>query len=127
MTPDDRKYVSTHEWVMVDEDIATVGITDHAQGALGDITFVELPSVGDSVKKGEEAGVIESVKAASDVYTPIDGEIREVNSALEDSPEIINQDPYGDGWIFRLSNIDEAQLEDLMSAAEYEQGPGDDG
>jgi len=112
---------------MVDEDIATVGITDHAQGALGDITFVELPAVGDSVKKGEEAGVIESVKAASDVYSPIDGEIREVNSSREDSPEIINQDPYGDGWIFRMCNIDESQLEDLMSAAEYEQGPGDDG
>lgn len=122
MTPDDRKYGKTHEWVKVEGDLAVVGISDHAQEALGDITFVEQPAVGDAVKQGGECGVIESVKAASDIYAPIGGEIAEINSGLEDAPEQINQDPYGAGWILKLKDFDAAQLEGLLSAAAYEAG-----
>ncbi|MDP6526481.1 MAG: glycine cleavage system protein GcvH [Kiritimatiellia bacterium] len=118
VTPDDRKYALTHEWLMIEENVGTVGITDHAQNSLGDITFVELPTVGEAVKKGDECAVIESVKAASDIYSPATGIISEVNSAVEDSPETINKDPYGDGWIFRLENMEEAG--ELVSADEYE-------
>jgi glycine cleavage system H protein len=103
---------------MIEENVGTVGITDHAQNSLGDITFVELPTVGEAVKKGDECAVIESVKAASDIYSPATGIISEVNSAVEDSPETINKDPYGDGWIFRLENMEEAG--ELVSADEYE-------
>ena len=122
MTPDDRKYGKTHEWVKVEGDLAVVGISDHAQEALGDITFVEQPAVGDAVKQGGECGVIESVKAASDIYAPIGGEIAEINSGLEDAPEQFNQDPYGAGWILKLKDFDAAQLEGLLSAAAYEAG-----
>lgn len=121
MTPDDRTYAATHEWLMIEDNVGTVGITDHAQSALGDITFVELPTVGEIVKKGDECAVIESVKAASDIYAPVTGRISEVNSEIEDSPESINKDPYGDGWIFRMKNMEEDEATKLLSATEYEQ------
>lgn len=120
MTPDDRKYTKTHEWIKVEGDMAIVGITDHAQEALGDITFVELPAVGQAVEQGGECGVIESVKAASDMYAPIAGEVAETNSELDDKPEIVNNDPYEKGWIFKLKNFSEKQMKSLMDATEYE-------
>jgi glycine cleavage system H protein len=122
MTPDDRKYAKTHEWVKIEGDTATVGITDHAQEALGDITFVELPAVGDALTQGGECGVIESVKAASDIYAPVGGEVAEVNTELENAPELINQDPYGNGWVLKLKNVDATQPDGLMAASDYEAG-----
>jgi glycine cleavage system H protein len=116
--PAELKYTATHEWARVnDDDTVTVGITDHAQKQLGDMVFVELPEVGRSVKAAEECAVVESVKAASDVYSPLAGEVIAVNRALDDSPELINKDPYGEGWLFRL-RADES-LEGLMDAAAY--------
>ncbi|CAN5629135.1 MAG: glycine cleavage system protein GcvH [Actinomycetota bacterium] len=118
--PQDLKYTKSHEWVRTDEngDTATIGITDHAQDELGDVVFVELPSVGDTFDKGETFGTVESVKAVSDLYAPIAGEVVEVNSALEDSPEKINEDPYGEGWILKLKTSGDSG--DLLSAADYE-------
>ncbi|SRR5690554_1754743 len=124
--PSDLKYVSSHEWVRVEGDIATVGITDHAQDALGDVVYVELPEVGDQLDAGDEAGVVESVKAASDIYSPISGEVIEINEELADSPETINQDPYHDGWFYKLRISDAAELEDLLSGEEYLAGVEDD-
>ena len=119
-TPDDRRYTKSHEWVMLDGDIAVVGISDYAQESLGDITYVELPTVGAACTQGGEFGVIESVKAASDLYAPVDGEICEVNGKLDDSPETVNQDPYGAGWIIKLKGVEASQLEGLMDAAAYQ-------
>ncbi len=119
-TPTDLKYATSHEWVRLDGDIITVGITDHAQEALGDLVFVELPEVGDSVNAGDEAGVVESVKAASDIYAPVSGEVVEINPALEDTPELINSDPYGEGWMYKIKVSDLAELDDMMSADEYD-------
>jgi len=120
MTPDDRKYAKTHEWIKIEGDTATVGITDHAQEALGDITYVELPDVGNAVEQGGECCVIESVKAASDILAPVSGEIAEVNGELEDKPEAVNQDPYGNGWFFKLAKFDPAQADSLLDASGYE-------
>jgi len=120
MTPTDRKYAKTHEWVKIESDVAVVGITDHAQKALGDITFVERPSNGRKFEQGKECGVIESVKAASDLYAPVSGEVAETNSALEANPGLINEDPYGKGWILKLKNANAAQLGSLMDAAAYD-------
>jgi glycine cleavage system H protein len=97
----------------------TIGITEHAQDLLGDVVFVELPDVGDEVSAGDDAGVVESVKAASDVYAPLSGEVVEINEALEDSPELVNSDPYGDGWFFKLKLTDPAELDDLLDADGY--------
>jgi glycine cleavage system H protein len=119
-TPTDLKYATSHEWARLDSDIITVGITDHAQEALGDLVFVELPEVGDSVNAGDEAGVVESVKAASDIYAPVSGEVVEINPALEDTPELINSDPYGEGWMYKIKVSDLAELDDMMSADEYD-------
>lgn len=120
--PGELKYASSHEWVRVEADgTAYVGITDHAQAALGDLVFVELPDVEATLAAAEEAGVVESVKAASDIYSPVSGEVIAVNEALEDAPELINSDPYGDGWIFRIRLSDKEELEDLLSADEYEE------
>ncbi|MCX7726722.1 MAG: glycine cleavage system protein GcvH [Chitinispirillaceae bacterium] len=119
MVPEDRKYTKTHEWVALDGKIATVGITDHAQDSLGDITFVEPPSRGTEVKQNKECGVIESVKAASDLYSPISGKVVETNSDLKTTPEIINSDPYGKGWIFKVEISDEKELLSLMDAKAY--------
>jgi glycine cleavage system H protein len=118
--PTELRYAASHEWVRLEEDgSVVVGITDHAQDALGDVVFVELPEVGASVAMGSECSVVESVKAASDIYAPISGEILEVNEALEDAPETINTDPYGDGWMFRLRPDNEEQLNDLLDADGY--------
>jgi len=118
--PSDLKYSQTHEWIRVYGDTATVGITAHAQDTLGDITFVELPKVGASLKKGGEAGVIESVKAASDLLTPISGEVQTVNNALTSAPEQINSEPYGAGWLFTVKIADKAEIDTLMDAEAYE-------
>jgi glycine cleavage system H protein len=112
-------YTEEHEWIRVEGDEATVGITDFAQGQLGDIVFVELPEAGRQVTKGGEAAVVESVKAASDVYAPVDGEIVEPNPALGDDPSLVNSDPEGEGWFFRLRLSDRSQLEGLMDASAY--------
>lgn len=118
--PSELKYTKSHEWVRVDEDgIGTIGITDHAQELLGDLVFVELPEVGSELDAGTECAVVESVKAASDVYSPLSGEVVEVNETLADAPETINQDAYEDGWIFRLRLSDPTQLEGLMDADSY--------
>ena len=112
-------YTEEHEWISVEGDTATVGITDFAQGQLGDIVFVELPEAGRQVTKGGEAAVVESVKAASDVYAPVDGEVTEPNAALSDDPSLANSDPEGEGWFFRLRLADRSQLEGLMDAEAY--------
>jgi glycine cleavage system H protein len=119
MIRDDRKYTKTHEWVLRSGDSATVGISDHAQEALGDITFVELPKTGAALKKAKECGVIESVKAASDLFSPVSGKVTEVNGSLETAPEAINADPYGTGWMFKLSGLSDAEFADLLDAAAY--------
>ncbi|MGZ0174636.1 MAG: glycine cleavage system protein GcvH [Planctomycetales bacterium] len=119
MNPSDRKYTKSHEWIKVEDGEAIVGITDYAQEAMGDVTFVELPSVGASFSKAADCGVIESVKAASDLYCPVGGTIGDVNASLEDAPELINQDPYEDGWLLKLRDFDEAQIAELMTADEY--------
>ena len=119
-TPAELKYASSHEWARLEEDgTVTVGITDHAQEALGDVVFVELPEQGDTLAAGDEAGVVESVKAASDIYAPVGGEVIAVNAALEDEPETVNADPYNDGWFYKLQPSDTGELEKLLSADEY--------
>ena len=115
--PEDLQYTDSHEWVRIEGDTATIGITDHAQDELGDVVFVELPDEGATFDAGESFGTVESVKAVSDLYTPVGGEVVEVNSALEDAPENINEDPYGEGWIVKLRITDRA---DLLSPEEYE-------
>jgi glycine cleavage system H protein len=121
LTPSELKYASSHEWARREEDgSVTVGISDHAQDALGDVVFVELPEVGDILAAGEEAGVVESVKAASDIYAPISGEVLAVNEQLEDEPETVNSDPYNDGWFFRLQPSDASELDALLSAEDYQ-------
>jgi glycine cleavage system H protein len=116
--PEELQYTRSHEWVRTEDDTATIGITDYAQEELGDIVYVELPEQGDTFDAGDSLGSIESVKAVSDLYTPVGGEVVEVNEALNDSPEKINEDPYGDGWIVKLRVSDEG---DLLSASDYEQ------
>lgn len=119
-TPSELKYAKSHEWVRLEEDgTVTTGITHHAQEQLGDVVFVELPEVGTVLKAQDEAGVVESVKAASDIYAPVSGEVIAVNDALSDDSELINKDPYGAGWIYKLRIDNEADLDDLMSADEY--------
>ena len=112
-------YTEEHEWIRVEGDTATVGITDFAQGQLGDVVFVELPSAGQQVTKGGEAAVVESVKAASDVYAPVTGEVTEANGALTDDPSLVNTDPEGEGWFFRLRLSDISELDGLMDADSY--------
>ena len=112
-------YTKEHEWIRVEGDQATVGITDFAQGQLGDVVFVELPDVGKQVSKGGDAAVVESVKAASDVYSPVSGEVTEANQALVDDPSLANSDPEGEGWFFRLRLSDQSELEGLMDAGAY--------
>lgn len=119
--PSDLKYTREHEWVRVDDDATvTVGITDHAQAQLGDLVFVEVPEVGTSFGAGDAAAVVESVKAASDVYAPVAGEIVEANEALSDNPELINNDPFGEGWIFQLKIENPDALEELLTPDDYE-------
>lgn len=115
-----RYFTDEHEWIDVDGDVATVGITDYAQGQLGDIVFVELPQPGTQVQKGKDAAVVESVKAASDVYAPITGEVVEANDALEGDPALVNTAPEGEGWFFKMAIADKGELEGLMDAAAYQ-------
>lgn len=118
--PEELKYSREHEWALVEGKVATIGITDFAQDKLGDIVFVELPAVGDKVVKDEAMGVVESVKAVSDVYSPVSGTVIEINDDLPDSPDMINEDPYGDGWIVKIQMSDPTDLEDLMDSEAYE-------
>ena len=120
MTPEDRRFTRSHEWVKQEGDLIVVGITDHAQELLGDITFVELPEPDEAVEAGHDCCVVESVKAASDIYAPLGGMICEVNLALSDRPELINEDPYGEGWIFKLSGCSEEGFEALLDAVHYD-------
>lgn len=118
--PENFKYSKTHEWVYVEENgEITIGITAHAQSLLGDMVFVELPELREAFKAGEEIGVLESVKAAADLYAPLSGNIVEVNDKLVDSPSLVNSDPYGDGWLFKIKASDEAELQDLLDANAY--------
>lgn len=118
--PPELKYASSHEWARLEEDgTVTVGITDHAQEALGDVVYVELPELGRQFGSGDEAGVVESVKAASDVYAPVSGSVIAINSQLDDAPETVNADPYGDGWFYRLQPNDASELDQLLDAEAY--------
>jgi glycine cleavage system H protein len=120
--PSDLKYASTHEWVKIEGDLVVTGISDHAQDALGDLVYVEMPEVGQQVTAGEQAGVVESVKTASDIHAPISGVVVEVNTALEDDPDFVNDEPYGKGWIYKIKphNIDDVNA--LLSSTDYEAG-----
>ena len=118
--PEELKYTEDHEWVLLEGDLVSIGISDFAQDQLGDVVFVELPEVGDKVEVGKAFGVVESVKAVSDIYAPLAGEVIEINSDLPDSPESINTSPYEDGWMIRIKPDDVAELDGLMSASEYQ-------
>ncbi len=125
--PSELKYATSHEWVRNEGDgIVTVGITEHAQELLGDMVFVELPEVGDTVSTGDDVAVAESVKAASDIYAPVTGEVVEVNEDLEDSPELVNSDAFGDGWMFKVKVEDVSELENLLDAEGYENSIDED-
>mgnify|MGYP003564790585 CR=1 FL=1 len=119
MVLDDRKYNKSHEWIKIEDDLAVIGISDHAQDSLGDITFVELPEINKKVSAGDECCVVESVKAASDIYSPCSGTVAEVNTLLESTPEEINSSPYESGWIFKLKDFDPAEIDSFMDAAAY--------
>jgi glycine cleavage system H protein len=119
--PADLKYLDSHEWARVESDgTVTIGISDHAQGALGDLVFVEVPEVGKALSKGGAAAVVESVKAASDVYSPVSGEVVAANDALSGSPELVNSDPYGAGWLFKIKPSNASELQQLLDAKAYE-------
>ncbi len=120
MYPKDLKYHTEHEWVRTEDGIAVIGISDFAQEQLGEVVYVDLPVAGDAIEAGDAFGEVESVKSVSELYTPVSGEIIEVNSALDDDPGAINQEPYGDGWIIKVRMSDESQLDDLMDADAYE-------
>ena len=118
-TPVELRYATTHEWALLDDGVVTVGISDFAQDALGDVVYVELPEIGQEVAAGAEVAVVESVKAASDIYAPVSGTVAAVNETLEDAPERVNQDPYGDGWFFKIEPLDAGELDNLLSAEAY--------
>ena len=117
--PEDLRYTNDHEWLRVEDGIGTIGISDYAQGELTDITFVELVDVGTDLKKGDTFGTVDGIKAVSDVYSPVDGTITEVNGELEDQPELINEEPYGKGWMIRIKLADESQIVDMLDSAAY--------
>ena len=119
--PEDLRYSKDHEWVRVEGDVAIIGITDYAQSELGDIVFVEVPTVGESLSKGDTLGTIEAVKTVADIYMPVDGEVLEMNPDLEGTPELINQDPYGKGWIAKVKLSDLAQVEELLTVDQYKE------
>ncbi len=119
--PEELKYTEEHEWVLIEEEIVTIGITDYAQDSLGDIVFVELPEVGAILEAGKPFGVVESVKAVSDIYSPVSGEVVEINEELVGAPEVINTSPYEDGWMIKVKLSDTAQLDDLLDAEEYQE------
>ena len=120
-TPSNLKFLETHEWIKIEDQTVTVGISDHAQSELGDVVFVELPAIGDEFVSGDEAAVVESVKAASEVYTPLSGEVVEVNEVLEENPELVNTSPYEDGWFFKMKVTDEnlGSADNMMTSDEY--------
>lgn len=122
--PSDLRYAKSHEWVRVTGDTATVGITDHAQHELTDVVFVELPQAGRSIKAGEACAVVESVKTASDIYSPLSGEVTDANIAASNDPALVNSDPYGQGWLFKLKNVLPAELDQLLTAEQYENQVG---
>ena len=120
--PADLRYTASHEWIRLGDDgTLTVGITDHAQDQLGEIVYLELPAVGEKISKDDPFGVVESVKAVSDIYAPVSGTVVEVNEGLPESPEVINEDPYGDGWLIKVRISDLSELEDLMDGEEYDE------
>ncbi|HYM60832.1 MAG TPA: glycine cleavage system protein GcvH [Thermoanaerobaculia bacterium] len=121
MTPEDSRYSKSHEYVHVDGDIGIIGITDYAQKELGDVVFVELPAAGAQLEQGEELGNIESVKAVSELFSPVSGEVIEINDALADKPELINLDPYGDGWMVKVRLSAPDEVDELMNAEEYDE------
>ncbi len=125
--PQDLSYSSEHEWCRVDGDVAVLGITDFAQGELGDVVFLELPEVGDTISAGGEFGTIEAVKAVAELFAPVSGEVVEINGAAVDSPETVNEQPYGDGWMIKVKMSDLSELENLMDAAAYEAMVGEGG
>ncbi len=120
--PSELKYARTHEWLKIEGDLVITGITDHAQDELGDLVYVETPEVGSQVTAGEQAGVVESVKTASDIHAPVSGTVVEVNTDLEDDPDFVNDDPYGKGWIYKIKPDNIADVEKLLTNAEYEAG-----
>lgn len=119
--PQELKYTKDHEWVRIDGDVATIGVTDFAQGELGDIVYVEVETVGETLDREEVFGTVEAVKTVSDLFLPLSGEITEFNESLEDAPEKVNTDPYGEGWMVKLNYSDSAQIDDLLSAEEYKE------
>jgi glycine cleavage system H protein len=120
MYPENYRYTKEHEWVLVEGDTGTVGVTDHAQEELGDIVYVDLPKAGAKIEQGKSLGSVESVKAVSDVYCPVSGEVTEVNSSLADKPELLNSDPHGAAWLIKLKLSNPAEVENLMTAADYQ-------
>ena len=120
-SPKDLRYTKTHEWVKVDGDVATIGVTDHAQSALGDITYLELPEIGDEVNGGDPFGVVESVKAASDMYSPINGEVIDRNEEAIAAPDVVNSSPYDGAWLIKVQLSDPSQIEALMTAEQYDE------
>ena len=120
--PSELKYASTHEWVRIEGDLVVTGISDHAQDALGDLVYVETPEVGRQITAGEQAGVVESVKTASDIHAPVSGTVVEINANLEDDPDFVNDDPYGKGWIYKIKPDNIADVEQLLSSTAYEAG-----
>ncbi|WP_368677650.1 glycine cleavage system protein GcvH [Acinetobacter lactucae] len=120
--PSELKYARTHEWVKIEGDLVITGITDHAQDELGDLVYVETPEVGSQVTAGKQAGVVESVKTASDIHAPVSGTVVEVNTDLEDDPDFVNEDPYGKGWIYKIKPDNIADVEKLLTNSEYEAG-----
>ncbi|MGV2453577.1 glycine cleavage system protein GcvH [Acinetobacter seifertii] len=120
--PSELKYARTHEWVKIEGDLVITGITDHAQDELGDLVYVETPEVGSKVTAGKQAGVVESVKTASDIHAPVSGTVVDVNTDLEDDPDFVNEDPYGKGWIYKIKPDNMADVEKLLTNAEYEAG-----
>jgi glycine cleavage system H protein len=119
LVPEDLKYAETHEWLRVDEKVGTIGITDHAQAELTDIVYVELPQIGAKLTAKQPSAVVESVKAASDIYSPVSGEVTEINTELESNPGLVNSEPYGNGWLFKVRIEDGANLSELKDAAAY--------
>lgn len=120
--PSELKYATTHEWVRIEGDLIVTGISDHAQDALGDLVYVEAPEVGRQIVAGEQVGVVESVKTASDIHAPISGEVVEVNELLEEDPDFVNDDPYGKGWIYKIKPTDILDIEELLTSDDYEAG-----
>lgn len=122
--PAELKYTKDHEWVRIEGETATIGVTDFAQGELGDVVFVEIETQGETLDKGETFGTVEAVKTVSDLYMPLSGEVTEVNPALEDTPEVVNKDPYGDGWMIKIKLTDAAQIDELLTAEQYKEAIG---